>query len=179
MPAITDSPFAILSFLAAPAILTNASTVLALGTANRLARAADRARLLSNQLLTSKRPDAGTADAQGAPQSGRSAATDLQSKDFDHAIARARLLVRALRFFFLAAGSFAAATCVSLLGAAAAYLDLNSAAMVGQVLSLVTAIVGVGAIVTGASILVRETRIALLVLDDEQRAIAAWRRAEG
>src|SRR6185295_16894636 len=108
MPSLTDSPFVILSFLAAPAVLTNASTVLALGTSNRLARAADRARLLSNQLLVSK-------DRPTDP------ATSLQLKDFDHAIVRARMMLRALRFFYLAAGSFAAATCVSLLGAAFAY----------------------------------------------------------
>jgi hypothetical protein len=160
MPSLTDSPFVIFSFLAAPAILTNASTVLALGTSNRLARAADRARLLSNSLLGSKNP----ADP----------ATALQLKDFHHAIVRARMLVRALRFFYLAAGSFAGATCVSLLGAAFAYLDLGPPATVGQILAVVTAVVGVGAIVSGASILVAETRVAIRVLDDEQEAIESW-----
>jgi hypothetical protein len=35
-------PFSILTIVVAPAVLTNASSVLALGTNNRLARVADR-----------------------------------------------------------------------------------------------------------------------------------------
>jgi len=41
------NPFAILSFIVAPAVLTNASSVLSMSTTNRLARAVDRARELS------------------------------------------------------------------------------------------------------------------------------------
>src|SRR5256886_17014072 len=44
------NPFAVLSLIVAPAILTNASSVLAMSTSNRLARAVDRARELSKQL---------------------------------------------------------------------------------------------------------------------------------
>lgn len=162
MPSLADSPFAILTFLAAPAILTNASTILALGTSNRLARAADRARLLAGQLLACKEKT--------------DPATVLQSKDFDYALARARLLVRGLRAFYFAAGAFASGTCLSLLGATAAYFDFHALTLVAQALTLVAATAGVGAIVTGAAILVHETRLALLTLGDEQDAIEAWRR---
>ncbi len=44
------NPFAVLSLIVAPAILTNASSVLIMSTSNRLARGADRARELSKQL---------------------------------------------------------------------------------------------------------------------------------
>jgi len=44
------NPFAVLSLIVAPAVLTNASSVLAMSTSNRLARAVDRARELSKQL---------------------------------------------------------------------------------------------------------------------------------
>ena len=44
------NPFAALSLIVAPAILTNASSVLSMSTSNRLARAVDRARELSRQL---------------------------------------------------------------------------------------------------------------------------------
>jgi len=167
MSSLADSPFAILSFLAAPAILTNASTVLALGTSNRLARAADRARLLSNQLLAAKPPTASSPDA---------AATALQSKDFGHALARSRLLIHALRCFYLAAGSFAAGTCVSLVGATAGYFEISTMVRLGQALTILAAIIGVSAIVAGAAILLAETRLALRMLDDEQAAVEAWRR---
>ena len=43
---ISDSPLAILTFIAAPAVFTNAASVLALGTGNRLARVVDRTRQL-------------------------------------------------------------------------------------------------------------------------------------
>ena len=43
MPLLSDNPFTSLSLIAAPAVLTNASSVLALGTSNRFARAIDRA----------------------------------------------------------------------------------------------------------------------------------------
>ena len=45
-----DNPFAVLTLIAAPAVFTNASSVLALGTGNRLARVVDRARVLSKGL---------------------------------------------------------------------------------------------------------------------------------
>jgi hypothetical protein len=47
------SPFAPRSLIVAPAILTNASSVLAMSTSNRLARAVDRARDLARQLEAS------------------------------------------------------------------------------------------------------------------------------
>jgi len=43
---VESNPFAILTFIAAPALLTNASSLLALGTSNRFARNVDRARAL-------------------------------------------------------------------------------------------------------------------------------------
>jgi len=45
-----SNPFAILSLIVAPAILTNATSVLVMSTSNRLARGVDRARELSKQL---------------------------------------------------------------------------------------------------------------------------------
>lgn len=158
---LVDSPFAVLSFLAAPAILTNASTVLALGTSNRLARAADRARLLSTQLLT-------------APPN---AATAIHNKDFSYAIRRARLLTQALRFFYLAAGSFAAGTCVSLLGAMAGYFEVTPLVRVGQALVMFTVVVGVGALVAGTLVLVHETRVALTVIGELELAMTTSPRA--
>ena len=44
------NPFAALSLIVAPAVLTNASSILVLSTSNRLARAIDRARHLATQL---------------------------------------------------------------------------------------------------------------------------------
>jgi hypothetical protein len=50
MASIGDGPFTALTLVAAPAVLTNACSVLALGTGNRFARAVDRQRQLSTLL---------------------------------------------------------------------------------------------------------------------------------
>lgn len=50
MAPISENPFAALTTVVAPAILTNASSVLCLGTANRLARVVDRTRVVSAEL---------------------------------------------------------------------------------------------------------------------------------
>ena len=47
-----NNPFAVLTAIVAPAILTNASSVLALGTSNRLARVVDRTRIVAVHLAT-------------------------------------------------------------------------------------------------------------------------------
>ena len=45
-----SNPFAALSLIAAPAILSNACSVLILGTSNRFARAVDRSQELARQI---------------------------------------------------------------------------------------------------------------------------------
>ena len=44
MPPFTTNPFIVFTFIAAPAVLTNAAALLGLTTSNRIARAIDRAR---------------------------------------------------------------------------------------------------------------------------------------
>jgi hypothetical protein len=104
MPDPVASPFAALSLIVAPAILTNASSVLAMSTSNRLARAVDRGRDLARQLEDGARPD----------DDGR------RLNELSVTENRAILLVRALRSFYTALGAFAVATLVSLVGAVAA-----------------------------------------------------------
>src|ERR1700674_4295699 len=95
--------FSILTFIVAPAILTNASSIMALGTSNRFARTIDRARALSSQ-VEGKEHD-------------RDPEIALRMRQLRVAERRALLLVRALTAFYLSVGSFAAASLVSLLGA--------------------------------------------------------------
>ncbi len=52
MAALADNPFAALTIVVAPAVLTNASSVLCLGTGNRIARVVDRTRVLNAELAT-------------------------------------------------------------------------------------------------------------------------------
>ena len=55
--ALENSPLAVLTFIAAPAILTNASSVLALGTSSRFARNVERARQLISAISKSEKSD--------------------------------------------------------------------------------------------------------------------------
>src|SRR5205814_8921112 len=103
MDGFGPNPFGILTFIVAPAILTNASSVMALGTSNRFARAIDRARSLSAE-LEGKVPET---DPEAARTMRRIGFTEV----------RARLLVRALTAFYLSVGSFCAAALIALLTA--------------------------------------------------------------
>ncbi len=93
------NPFAALSLIVAPAILTNACAVLSMSTSNRLARAVDRARELAKQL---EDPVAGAGGPESTRRLGELAAAEQ----------RTVMLLGALRSFYVALGAFAAATLV-------------------------------------------------------------------
>src|SRR4051812_2254580 len=96
------NPFAILTFIAAPAVLTNASSLLALGTSNRFARAVDRSRQLIRILEKKDEPEK---------------MLELYREQLPTLERRATLLVRALSSFYFAIGCFAAGSLLSLFGA--------------------------------------------------------------
>ncbi len=160
-----NNPFAVFTFLVAPAILTNACTVLALGTSNRLARAVDRTRAIANVLVA-------------LPEDAASVATatiphELASAQFCAAGKRCRVLIRALRYFYLAVGCFAGGTCVAMLGATLGYFGNQQAATVAVVGMLVFAGVGVMSLIIGSACLVRESTLTLSLLVDEQSALSS------
>ena len=153
MPLLADNPFTSLSLIAAPAVLTNASSVLALGTSNRFARAIDRARALS--LLLEKE------------QVTDDPLTIMRVRQLNRLERRALLLLHALRAFYLALGSFAASALFSLLGASVSISAHHIIFRVTLVLGLVIGTVGVGGLVFGCSILVEETRLAVKNVAEE------------
>jgi hypothetical protein len=147
------NPFAVLTFIAAPAILTNASSVMALGTSNRFARAIDRARSLSAELGT----------RQPVPEAlGR-----LRLRQLRIANRRALILVRALTAFYVSLGAFAAASLTSLVGAAFAVSHLEVPRVVVMVVAFACGVVGVGGLVTGSVLLVWESRLTFAILREE------------
>ncbi len=153
------NPFAVLSLIVAPAILTNASSVLIMSTSNRLARAVDRARELSKQL-----------EAVGSADGGE---TERRLRELSAAEARALLLLRALRRYYTALGGFASATLLSLVGAALVSLGMTLAVPVLEVTAVAAGVVAVGALVSGSVVLVRETRLAVQVLQQRAEGIRA------
>src|SRR5262245_50054711 len=99
---LMQNPFAVLTFIVAPALLTNASTVLALSTTNRMLRTRDR----MNELYTRS--------TAGGPSQAEDA---ILIEQVDRVERQAFLLLRALHAIYVALGSFSAATLVSLVGA--------------------------------------------------------------
>ncbi len=153
MDALGSNPLGILTFIVAPAILTNASSVMALGTANRFARAIDRARELSAQVEGKELdPDPEIA---------------LRLRQLTSAERRALLLVRALTAFYLSVGCFAAASLISLLGAVLFVTGHELLHRPILVAAFCAGTAGVGGLVTGSALLVWETRMALRILSDE------------
>lgn len=151
------NPFAVLSLIVAPAILTNAASVLTMSTSNRLARAVDRARELSKQL---------EAEPTG-PEAPRRL-TELAAAE-----ERSVLMVRALRGFYFALGGFASAALVSLLGAVLAPLEAPFLVWPLEILGVGAGLAAVGAIVHGSALLVQETQIAVQILSDRASRVRA------
>ena len=57
--ALAANPFASLTVVVGPAVLTNACSVLALGTGNRLARVVDRTRVVTREVVEAEVSDTG------------------------------------------------------------------------------------------------------------------------
>ena len=151
------NPFAALSLIVAPAVLTNASSVLVLSTSNRLARAVDRARSLAAHLES--------------PAPARESLIALRFKEMDSAERRALLLLSALRFFYASIGAFATAALTSLVGAALLGTPVDVLPATLEIVAVAAGFIGVTGLVLGCVLLLRETRIAVRVVSDEARLL--------
>ena len=158
-----SNPFAVLSLIVAPAILTNATSVLIMSTSNRLARGVDRAREISKQLEETK-------DFSGEEPQRR-------LRELTAAEQRTLLLLHSLRSFYVALGAFAAAAFVSLLGAVLSRVELDKVVYLLEVAGVMTGLVAVSAMVYGSALLLRETRIAVRVIGE--RAACVRERVAG
>lgn len=147
-----DNPFAVLTAIVAPCILTNACSVLALGTSNRVARVVDRTRVLTAELAR-----------LGAGEPGQA----NRMRQIERLRGRARLLMSALRIIYAALGSFAACALISVIGALATAYGLVSVFHASAVVALAVGLGGVSSLVIGCSKMVAETRLALLGMTEE------------
>jgi Protein of unknown function (DUF2721) len=155
------NPFAALSLIVAPAIMTNACTVLAMSTSNRLARTADRARELSREI---EGPEVVPDDVAAR-----------RSRDLGTAEARSLLLLRALRSVYISLTGFAIAALASLLGATFVAAGQSAVTMALESAAILAGAVAVASLVYASVLLVRETRLAVASL--QERAAAAQLRA--
>jgi Protein of unknown function (DUF2721) len=156
LTSFAQSPFAALTFVAAPALLTNASSVLALSTINRMLRTRDR----MNELL-------------------KKAETDVQSESdaarlielVNRVETQAALLLRALHSIYVALGSFASGTLVTLLGAGVAPLHGDLWLRIMAWLGVGLGLAGVGGLVFGCANLFHATRLSLVNIREEAALI--------
>ena len=160
------SHFAALSFIVAPAMLTNASALMGLSSSNRLAIATQRTRELAHEL-----EGAGTLSSDEAKRGFAEMTASAE---------RSELLLRALRAFYFAMGAFALATLLSLLGLAMETFDPLGVVRPLEILALAAGVFAFGGLVTGAIQLLRETHLAVRQLDARSRSLRAkadaWER---
>jgi hypothetical protein len=153
---LTQSPFAVLTFIAAPAILTNATSVLAMSTINRLLRTRDR----MHQLFAESEDPSHLRGPKFMEQVGR---VEKQ----------AVYLLSAMRSIYVALGAFAAAAFVTLLGAVLNRADFGILIRILVGASLFLGFLGVGGLVWGCIHLFRATQLSLLNIQEEAEVIRA------
>lgn len=152
-----SNPFPVLTFISAPAILTNASCVLLFGTGNRYGRAIDRVHELSETV----QQNAGADEAE----------LRLRIRQLEVAGTRTLLIVKALTCFYSAVASFVASTLVSLLGALLVYTQLQHGIALSLGIASLSGTLGVFAMVAGATMLGRESQFSLRILREEKNFI--------
>jgi uncharacterized membrane protein len=153
---LTSNPFAVLTFIVAPAILTNATSVLAMSTINRLLRTRDRMHELFRESENAAKP-------HGEKFIGQVARVEHQ----------AALLLTALRWIYAALGAFAAAVLVTLLGALAGQMGGEILMRIVVAAGLMFGFVGVTGLVGGCVNLFHATQLSLINIREEAALIRA------
>src|ERR1700678_3010540 len=143
---VSADPFSILTIVVAPAVLTNASSVLALGTNNRLARVADRSHAVIAQL---SKLEPGVREYEVS----KAQLPALQT--------RAQLLLRALRCFYLGLGLFASSALISIAGSIVVYYGRPSVFQIAAGIGVACGASAVIALVCGCVLMIRETQLAV------------------
>jgi hypothetical protein len=151
---VANNPFAVLTAIVAPAILTNACSVLALGTSNRLGRVVDRTRVVASDIAASKPGSEGFVEWT----------SQLRALE-----TRTHMLLRALRLFYAALGLFASSALISVAGSIAAFYGQRLLFQVGAALAVVSGGSAVLGLSAGCFSMVNETRLAVRSLGEEAR----------
>jgi len=160
MAPMTDNPFAILTTVVAPAILTNACSVLALGTSNRIARVVDRARVVSGHIMSLK---------AGDPE------CIYWERQIRALRVRSRYLFWALRLIYASLGAFASAALIAVVGSALSATGSETIFRLAAITGLLVGTAGVVGLAVGCVLMVGEVRLALI----QTRAESEYAMAHG
>ncbi len=153
---IIQNPFAILTFIAAPAILTNAASVLAMSTINRMLRTRER----MHQMFKESTDSVVANNPQFIAQVSRAERQGL-------------LLLSALHWIYVAIGSFAAASLVTLIGAGVGQLGNTFMMRIIVGAGLLLGISGISGLIGGCVNLFKATQLSLVNIREEAELIRA------
>jgi len=153
---IVESPFAVLTAVVAPALLTNSSTVLVLGLGNRIARVIDRTRTVASVM---------------ARVDKNSELYQRLQEQRGHLKRRSQMLGKALRLGYAAVGAFAAETLIAVLGGVFVHDGFILAARIAGLVALAIGFGSVGSLVCACVYMVHETALALDNLAEEAKTV--------
>jgi hypothetical protein len=151
-----SSPFAVFTWIAAPALFTNASSLLVLGAGNRLGRTIDRGRQLAGQLESPQ--------LTGWLRATRDQQLTLVER-------RVQLVLRAITCFYTAMGAFAGSSMVWMVGAGLEFTKFRIPFGIVSGIGLAAASIGFLGLVSGGVIMVGDARLALAHTQAEAQAI--------
>lgn len=156
MESLSQNPFALLTLIVAPAILTNASSVLALSTSNRFLRSSERMRELSATLEKECSSDGLRA---------------LLIRQVTRVEKQAVLLLSALRGIYVSLGAFSCASLVSVVGAGLAGTGFLWLVHFFVGFALLVGFTGAGGLVWGCVHLFRATQFSMVNMSEEAEFI--------
>ena len=157
---LTQNPFAVLTFIAAPAILTNAASVLAMSTINRMLRPRER----MHQLVKESENPAVAGNPEFIAQVNRAERQGL-------------LLLSALHWIYVAIGSFTAASLVTLIGAGVGQLGSQTLMHIIVTAGLLLGVSGVTGLIGGCVNLFKATQLSLVNIRQEADLIRARQKS--
>ena len=157
MEAGSVNPLAALTFISAPAVLTNASCVLLFGAGNRYARAVDRMHELARVVEALVDMD--------------SEESRLRMLQLEAAEDRALYIVRALTCFYGSVATFVASTLIGLLAGIAANRWAGFPVNLAFGIGLIVGSAGVTSMISGSVLLIIETRDSFTVLLEEKKVV--------
>ena len=149
---VSNNPFGVLTAIVAPAILTNACSVLSLGTSNRIGRVVDRTRIVTADIVAS---------VKGSPEYVEWT-SQLRTLEI-----RVHMLLRALRLIYGALGLFASTALISVAGSVASFYGERFLFQLGAALAIGAGSCAVIGLAYGCYLMIKETRLAVKSLGEE------------
>lgn len=155
MNPIAENPFAVLSLIAGPAILTNATALLTLMTSNRYGLVVDRWRAVRQEVR------------QLDPTSHY---YETRARNVDRFDKRATFILGAIRLLYTALALLSGSTLVALIGAVLAIYRFEGFVFLAA-LGIIAGASAVGCIALACTFLFREANLALEQVREESRLL--------